>query len=180
MKQKIKAMLDDDRGVSPVIGVILMVAITVILAAVIGTFVLGLGDSLQQAPQSTINVEDASDDWSTHPSNADLSALVVSQDGGDSIALEDTRLVIEPTNETGSVTFEQSNWVDQGTNTRLNLTLADGTPVSNGDEISVGDSLTVVNNVANSTDLNSDYTYRVRLIHVPSESVLVDTEVTLR
>lgn len=31
-----------DRGVSPVVGVILMVAITVILAAVIGTFVLDL------------------------------------------------------------------------------------------------------------------------------------------
>ncbi|QLG27387.1 type IV pilin N-terminal domain-containing protein [Halorarum halophilum] len=38
----------DDRAVSPVIGVILMVAITVILAAVIGTFVLGLGNNLQQ------------------------------------------------------------------------------------------------------------------------------------
>ena len=40
------AFQDSDRAVSPVIGVILMVAITVILAAVIGTFVLGLGDSL--------------------------------------------------------------------------------------------------------------------------------------
>ncbi|MCY4732257.1 type IV pilin N-terminal domain-containing protein [Natronomonas gomsonensis] len=39
---------DDNRAVSPVIGVILMVAITVILAAVIGTFVLGLGDQVQQ------------------------------------------------------------------------------------------------------------------------------------
>ena len=47
---------NSDRGVSPVIGVILMVAITVILAAVIGTFVLGLGDSLQQAPQSQLEV----------------------------------------------------------------------------------------------------------------------------
>jgi flagellin-like protein len=37
----------DDRAVSPVIGVILMVAITVILAAVIGTFVLGLGENVQ-------------------------------------------------------------------------------------------------------------------------------------
>ena len=35
---------DDDSAVSPVIGVILMVAITVILAAVIASFVLGLGD----------------------------------------------------------------------------------------------------------------------------------------
>ncbi|QZX99791.1 type IV pilin [Halobaculum rubrum] len=41
-------LLDDDRAVSPVIGVILMVAITVILAAVIGSFVLGLGNSVQQ------------------------------------------------------------------------------------------------------------------------------------
>lgn len=55
----------DDRAVSPVIGVILMVAITVILAAVIGTFVLGLGDQLgDSAPQasfSTDNVTNASD-----------------------------------------------------------------------------------------------------------------------
>lgn len=36
---------DDDRGVSPVIGVILMVAITVILAAVIATFVMNMGPS---------------------------------------------------------------------------------------------------------------------------------------
>ncbi|MCU4972919.1 type IV pilin N-terminal domain-containing protein [Halobacteria archaeon AArc-m2/3/4] len=36
---------DDERAVSPVIGVILMVAITVILAAVIAAFVLDLGQS---------------------------------------------------------------------------------------------------------------------------------------
>jgi flagellin-like protein len=35
-----------ERGVTPVIGVILMVAITVILAAVIGTFVLGVGNGV--------------------------------------------------------------------------------------------------------------------------------------
>jgi flagellin-like protein len=74
MKAKIKAMLDDDRGVSPVIGVILMVAITFILAAVIGTFVLGLGDSLQQAPQSTLNAEAAND-----------SAVTITHSGGDTL-----------------------------------------------------------------------------------------------
>ncbi|WP_435098460.1 type IV pilin [Halarchaeum sp. P4] len=48
----------DDRGVSPVIGVILMVAITVILAAVIGTFVLGLGNQVgSQAPQASFTWE---------------------------------------------------------------------------------------------------------------------------
>ncbi|MFC6717169.1 type IV pilin [Natrialbaceae archaeon GCM10025810] len=37
---------DNERAVSPVIGMILMVAITVILAAVIAAFVLDMGDSL--------------------------------------------------------------------------------------------------------------------------------------
>ncbi|QZX99792.1 type IV pilin [Halobaculum rubrum] len=53
-----KQLLDDDRAVSPVIGVILMVAITVILAAVIGSFVLGLGNSVQQtAPNANFQFE---------------------------------------------------------------------------------------------------------------------------
>ncbi|WP_209019553.1 type IV pilin [Halorussus marinus] len=43
-----KTLFTDDEAVSPVIGVILMVAITVILAAVIGTFVLGLGENVSQ------------------------------------------------------------------------------------------------------------------------------------
>jgi flagellin-like protein len=51
---QINQLIDDNEAVSPVIGVILMVAITVILAAVIGTFVLGLGDQVQTtAPQAT-------------------------------------------------------------------------------------------------------------------------------
>ena len=37
----------EEEAVSPVIGVILMVAITVILAAVIGAFVFGMGGSLK-------------------------------------------------------------------------------------------------------------------------------------
>ena len=47
----------NDSAVSPVIGVILMVAITVILAAVIGTFVLGLGDNVQEAPSAGVQVD---------------------------------------------------------------------------------------------------------------------------
>jgi flagellin-like protein len=49
---ELKRLLNDDDAVSPVIGVILMVAITVILAAVIASFVIGLGDSNQQTAPS--------------------------------------------------------------------------------------------------------------------------------
>jgi len=47
----------DDSAVSPVIGVILMVAITVILAAVIGTFVLGLGENVDGTTSAGVSVE---------------------------------------------------------------------------------------------------------------------------
>jgi flagellin-like protein len=73
---------DTERAVSPVIGVILMVAITVILAAVIGTFVLGLGDQVQQ---TTPNAQ-----WNWD--NPNSSALLVTHQGGDSVAVE--RLVV--------------------------------------------------------------------------------------
>jgi flagellin-like protein len=45
------------RAVSPVIGVILMVAITVILAAVIGAFVLEIGDQQETAPSTSFDTE---------------------------------------------------------------------------------------------------------------------------
>jgi len=59
------AFQDSERAVSPVIGVILMVAITVILAAVIGTFVLGLGDSIGNSVTAGITVEGEDTDEAT-------------------------------------------------------------------------------------------------------------------
>jgi len=60
----------DDRAVSPVIGVILMVAITVILAAVIGAFVLGLGDQLQEtSPSAQISITEIDTDSVTFVHN---------------------------------------------------------------------------------------------------------------
>jgi len=55
---QLTSLFTDDEGVSPVIGVILMVAITVILAAVIGTFVLGLGKGVSStAPSASFEFE---------------------------------------------------------------------------------------------------------------------------
>ncbi|RQG97068.1 type IV pilin [Natrarchaeobius chitinivorans] len=48
---------EQERAVSPVIGVILMVAITVILAAVIAAFVLDLGGSVGQEAQAGVTIE---------------------------------------------------------------------------------------------------------------------------
>jgi flagellin-like protein len=85
----IKNLLSEDRAVSPVIGVILMVAITVILAAVIGTFVLGLGDQVSEsAPQAQFTFDQTGD---AGTSGAELQ---VTHDGGDAIAKENVQIFI--------------------------------------------------------------------------------------
>ncbi|KAA9408439.1 type IV pilin [Haloarcula hispanica] len=84
----LKELLTEDDAVSPVIGVILMVAITVILAAVIASFVLGLGDTASQAnPQASFSWE--------YETNSSLSStnmdgnVSITHDGGDSITAQE-------------------------------------------------------------------------------------------
>ena len=76
---KITELFTDDeseRAVSPVIGVILMVAITVILAAVIGTFVLGLGDQVQETSPNA--------QWDTEH-NTTSTTVNITHTSGDSV-----------------------------------------------------------------------------------------------
>ena len=83
-------MFGDDRGVSPVIGVILMVAITVILAAVIGSFVLGIGSNQEAAPQATIQID----------ADSNSNSISLNHRGGDEFASGNTaeiRIVTEQT-----------------------------------------------------------------------------------
>ena len=76
--ERLKTLIhDDDSAVSPVIGVILMVAITVILAAVIASFVLGLGDSandVQPNVQYNTNLDNSSGTYEITVNTADSSA----------------------------------------------------------------------------------------------------------
>ena len=74
----------DDRAVSPVIGVILMVAITVILAAVIGSFVLNIGGTQETAPQASVSIEEL--DVSTDT----LSSVTFAHNGGDQFTEDNT------------------------------------------------------------------------------------------
>ena len=61
LKAKLESVFgDDERAVSPVIGVILMVAITVILAGVIATFVIDLGGETANNVNAGVKITEAS------------------------------------------------------------------------------------------------------------------------
>ena len=84
-----KQSIDD--AVSPVVGVILMVAVTVILAAVIGSFVLDLGNNVQANPQAGVTFDQSQQD--TNDDNNDLetvvSVQVISMENADEVIVSD-------------------------------------------------------------------------------------------
>jgi len=122
-----KKLFDDNRAVSPVIGVILMVAITVILAAVIGTFVLGLGDQVQQtSPQASFGFD------YTNPSDDTADTLEVTHESGDSISASQLSIVVSGADDDGESNVNQKY-------TWNNFEDSDVTDVNAGTTITVDD-----------------------------------------
>ena len=58
LKGRLSERVSGSRGVSPVNGVILMVAITVVLAAVIGAFVMDFGSNIDKNANAGIAIEE--------------------------------------------------------------------------------------------------------------------------
>jgi flagellin-like protein len=104
---RLKNLLTDDDAVSPVIGVILMVAITVILAAVIGTFVLGLGDQVSDsAPQASFSFETTTYDPPSGGSTT-YTAVEITHDGGDAIAGDNINVLVDGTEAYGATSSDE-------------------------------------------------------------------------
>ena len=84
-----KSLFAEERAVSPVIGVILMVAITVILAAVIGTFVLGLGDQVgTTAPNAQFSFDQDGEAGTTG------ATITVTHNGGDKVPADEIKVLV--------------------------------------------------------------------------------------
>lgn len=97
----------DEDAVSPVIGIVLMVAITVVLTTAVGTFVLDLGGESKTAPAPYVNWE-----FEAHPgSAADFSAsddeITITHAQGDALT-EDIGVLIdgERVSDSGGLAFE--------------------------------------------------------------------------
>ena len=161
----------DDRAVSPVIGVILMVAITVILAAVIGTFVLGLGDSISEStPQASVGIND-------DPSNYDGSGGAVfriNHNGGDDLAGQDLRVVIRNSTDNSVVTEWDDGWSNSATLTIENNgdTFGTSSTFSSGDRIVISDTA--------GDDINADTQYQVSVVFKPTGEPIADQRVTVQ
>ena len=147
---KLHELSADDDAVSPVIGVILMVAITVILAAVIGTFVLGLGDQVQStAPNAQFTFSENS-----------TGALEMTHDGGDSVPTSNIRV----TNDNTSRNYVSNRTCQNGSTspawTSAELSAGDACTIA-GYEIDDGETVRIVweSDDGSSSSTLADYEY---------------------
>ncbi|MGB3908252.1 MAG: type IV pilin N-terminal domain-containing protein, partial [Methanomethylovorans sp.] len=104
---------EEEDAVSPVIGVILMVAITVILAAVIAAFVFGMGPP-KQAPQASIRA--SADTVKIGDDDKPIKMLKLEHQGGDIVKMSNTRVTVSGSNADGEALFNFGE-EDGGTDT---------------------------------------------------------------
>lgn len=119
------AEVDDFRGVSPVISVILMVAIVVILGAVISVFVLGLGEEVSDpGPTVTFEAEERNSDIVvfTHRAGDTLNAKNIRVRGAASVNAPDNeiaagnRITVVPDPNFDEIAI---TWTSEGSSTIL-------------------------------------------------------------
>jgi FlaG/FlaF family flagellin (archaellin) len=90
-------MIKKEGAVSPVIGVLLMLVVTIIIAAVVSAFAGGLTSGQSKAPQMTVEATYSMSD-----------GMMIKHNGGDTLSVQDTKILVRPTNQFGN--YEQLSW----------------------------------------------------------------------
>ena len=151
-KKSLKSLKNDKRAVSPVIGVILMVAITVILAAVIAAFVFGVGPSTA-APQASFVVKSCS---------VTTGQIILEHQGGDSVTLTDITGTVDVDGAAGAGAPIVAGWA---------FTL--GVDINSNGIIDPADQ---INSVAAAPPV-AGKPYAYTIFHVPTGQMIASSEV---
>lgn len=138
-------------GVSPVVGVVLMISITFILGAVVLQFTLGLTDIFSSGPEASVSVQQNIDDFDPDgKSNYSVSVRLTETFGSDyvivnvlsdnNVSVNADRLGSDPSNIEGVPNIEQTDLTDDpdtGTviTQRQDIAVVNG--VTRGDTIQV-------------------------------------------
>lgn len=168
-----KLFRKDDKAVSPVIGVILMVAITVILAAAIGSSVFGMGPA-KSAPQANLEIKAAATGDATNPPSITIEHL-----GGDPIHFEDSKItkITASVNGGASVEVNADGTPDSGDNDNLG-TMGVGDVKKLDLEISNGIFVDEDNTAGATTDIiDLGDTVHIKIIDVETNQLICDKDI---
>uniref|UniRef100_A0A7C4S6B2 Type IV pilin n=1 Tax=Geoglobus ahangari TaxID=113653 RepID=A0A7C4S6B2_9EURY len=172
----------DERAVSPVIGVILMVAITVILAAVIASFVLGMGGKLVATPpQAQLAVFDDPKTDTAIDADKNSSLVRLQHRGGDPLVVSELEIILEDPSGTQYTNYNVTPPKIYGlTNTSINDDDDEVPANAIVNTLDIGDTAYIVVQADSDGISANPGTWRVQIIHIPSGQYILDTTVRLK
>ncbi len=163
---------DNERGASPVVGVVLLVAVTVVVGSVVAAFVFDLGrNSTDSMPNAQLNVEDAGPVLSDENSE---DVVNINHDSGDDVETAD--LLLRISQQDGTTVYEdvmrEDTYAAQpGGYGPLNVT-GGSAPA----ELEASGSLTLTEDA---DDAFSSGTYDFTIIYEPSDGILLEETVDI-
>jgi FlaG/FlaF family flagellin (archaellin) len=92
-------MQKKEQAVSPVVGVMLMLVVTIIIAAVVSAFAGSTVSGVQKTPQATI--------LATYSQSQ---GMTITNDGGDAVPIASTKILVSPGKSFGA-NYTQYSWV---------------------------------------------------------------------
>lgn len=170
-----------DRAVSPVVGVVLMVAITVLLSASIGAFVIDTGTAIGESPpQATLRVGDAPEDYDTENINVFQDFIDVRHEGGDRFLVTDFSIIVRFAATNDKVfSLTQSEWVKHLGHGSWNVTI-DGAPLASETVFGPGDILTIAYDPVEDDSVSDGVFYEILILDHRTDEPIVDTRVMVR
>jgi archaeal type IV pilus assembly protein PilA len=92
----------DERAVSPVVGVMLMLVVTIIIAAVVSAFSGGIVSSQAKAPQATIQA-----------TYSQSGGMTIYHNGGDTLGVGEFKILLTPAKNWVTAADKYTNVIDQ-------------------------------------------------------------------
>ncbi len=158
----LKKLFMNNRAVSPVIGVVLMVAITVILAAAIGSSVFGQGTT-ESAPQAKLDIKAVNTSDNAQSSPTGRGYLKFEHLGGDPIYFESnstTKVVAVLDGVSEELDVKSLGTLEVGETATINMTAYDG-----------------ANHKVPFNTLNTGKTVNIKIIDVQTSQLICDKDV---
>ena len=156
--------MKDETAVSPVIGVVLMVAITVILATVVAVFGFAFGSTETKGPTSSIVLGNMPDTFGIYD-------MKIVHKAGDTLKSGDWKISIVPVGQSPIFQTSETDFSPGDQIITTNLTNGDGV-------------YTVTNRSVTSTvlplQLLPDTKYEVKIVVYPFGTMVVDAVVAVR
>jgi len=166
-----------DRGVTPVVGVIVVVAVTVILASIAGAYFIGLTDDIGETPSFTALELDFEEEPVPGEEYEDLQwDIEVTHTGGEDVAAED--IVVHLDHGDQRITGDINRSMRSGDTVELEVVHnnQEGTTFSEEKCEKVSVACRLAGNDGNYPD---DEEVELRMIHEPSDTVLYEEDIEI-